>query len=102
MLQSSLLFYKKLVKDLTEIGFVINPYNPCVANKVINRKQLTITWHVDNLKVSSKTKKDVDEFIEWIKDKYKDFTPVKPSRGKTNDYLAMRLNYKTYGRVKSL
>ena len=56
MLQSSLLFYKKLVKDLTKNGFIINPYDPCVANKVINGKQLTITWHVNNLKVSSKSK----------------------------------------------
>jgi hypothetical protein len=32
MLQSSLLFYKKLRKDLLEIGFIVNPYDPCVAN----------------------------------------------------------------------
>ena len=52
LLESSLLFYKKLVKDLEEIGFEINPYDPCVANKMVDGKQLTITWHVDDLKVS--------------------------------------------------
>jgi hypothetical protein len=31
-LQASLLFYKKLKKDLESIGFKINPYDPCVAN----------------------------------------------------------------------
>jgi hypothetical protein len=39
MLQSSLLFYKKQKKDLEEIGFIINPYDPCVANRWINGKQ---------------------------------------------------------------
>ena len=29
MLKSSLLFYKKLRKDLEDYGFTINPYDPC-------------------------------------------------------------------------
>ena len=36
LLQSALLFYKKLQKDLEGYGFVINPYDPCVANTMIN------------------------------------------------------------------
>ena len=51
-LKAALLFYKKLVKDLESIGFVINPYDFCVANKMINGKQMTIIWHVDDLKIS--------------------------------------------------
>jgi hypothetical protein len=43
MLQSSLLFYKKLKKDLEEIGFIINPYDPCVVNLWINGKQHILT-----------------------------------------------------------
>jgi hypothetical protein len=35
LLRSALLFYKKLVADLEGDGFVINPYDPCVANKTI-------------------------------------------------------------------
>lgn len=30
MLRSALLFYRKLVADLEDNGFVINPYDPCV------------------------------------------------------------------------
>ena len=51
-LQSALLFYEKLVGDLEAYGFKINPYDPCVANKMIDRKQLTVFWHVDDLKIS--------------------------------------------------
>ena len=33
MLRSSLLFYRKLRKELEEDEFMVNPYDPCVANK---------------------------------------------------------------------
>ena len=36
MLKSALLFYRKLRGDLESMGFKINPYNPCVANMIIN------------------------------------------------------------------
>ena len=37
-LKSTLLFYKKLVVDLEGYGFRINPYGPCVVNKMIGGK----------------------------------------------------------------
>ncbi len=52
MLQSSLLYYKKFQKDIESIGFKVNPYNPCIANQMVNGKQHTVTWHVDDLKSS--------------------------------------------------
>jgi hypothetical protein len=39
---ASLLYYRKFVKSLTDVGFIINPYDPCVANKLIEGKQMTI------------------------------------------------------------
>ena len=49
LMRASLL-YRKLRKELKEFGFVINPYDPCVANKDLgDGKQLTMTWHVDDL-----------------------------------------------------
>ena len=33
MLHSALLFCNKLVSELKEIGFELNPYDPCVANR---------------------------------------------------------------------
>ena len=49
MLKSAMLFYKKLKKDLESIGFKVNPYDPCMANRMVNGKQHTVTWHVDDL-----------------------------------------------------
>jgi hypothetical protein len=54
LLRSTLLFYLKLRKDLEEFGFVINDYDPCVANEMVNGSQMTVVWHVDNLKGGSR------------------------------------------------
>jgi hypothetical protein len=48
MLESALLFYKKLSGDLIKFGFQVNPYDPCVANKLINQAQMMVSWHVDD------------------------------------------------------
>ena len=50
-LQAALLFWKNLSGFLiNELGFVVNPYDWCVVNKIINGKQCTVGWHVDDLK----------------------------------------------------
>jgi hypothetical protein len=57
---ASLLCCRKFVKSLTDIaGFVLNPCDPCVANKIINKKQFTICFHVDNCKLSHRQPKVV-------------------------------------------
>jgi hypothetical protein len=42
MMRSALLFYKKFVHNLESECYVINPYDPCMANKMINGKQMTV------------------------------------------------------------
>jgi hypothetical protein len=39
---ASLLYFRKFVKSLTDIDFAINPYDPCVTNKMIEGDQMTI------------------------------------------------------------
>jgi hypothetical protein len=52
MMKSALLFYQKLLSELRSTGFIINPYDPCIANKIVNGNQLTLQWHVDDLMIS--------------------------------------------------
>ena len=63
LLRLALLFYKKLRADLENVGFEVNPYDPCVANKMINGSQMTVTWHVDDFKISHKESDEVTKFI---------------------------------------
>ena len=100
-LQSALLFYLKLKKDLESVGFELNPYNPCIANKVIKGKQITIYWHVDDIKASHKESKVIDKFVQWLRDKYKekDIGKLKAARGKKHTYLGIDLDYSKPGKV---
>ena len=100
MIQSSLMFYKKLRADLESEGFKINPYDPCIANKMVNGKQMTIAWLVDDLKVSHKHEKAVNEFIAWLESKYGSKTGrVKAVKRNRHDYLGMILDFSKKGKV---
>ena len=77
MLVSAMLFYCKLTKRLLNYGFDLNPYDPCVANKIVKSEQLTICCHVDKLKSSHIDPKVNDEFLQWIKDMFGQLSEVK-------------------------
>ena len=39
---ASLLWYQKFKKDLKSVGFVLNNYDPCVSNMIVDEKQHTV------------------------------------------------------------
>ena len=47
-IESALQWYKLFKDTLEKDGFELNPYDLCVANKVIDGKQCTIAWYVDD------------------------------------------------------
>ena len=93
MLEAALLWYKKFRSDLEEKGFKFNPYDPCVANRMINGSQHTIIFHVDDLKSSHIDSKINDEFENWLNVKYGEHGKVATKRGKIHDYLGMSLDF---------
>jgi hypothetical protein len=97
-LRSALLFYLKFVGDIESQGFTLNPYDPCVVNKVINGKQFTVVWHVDDIKMSHVDEKEVSKLITWLKSVYGE--DMRVSRGKVHDYLGMTLDLTNKGEVK--
>ena len=64
MLIVSLILHQKFRKDLEAIGFKVNPYDTCVSNNMIWYKRKTMTWHVNDLKVSHDDKDIVENFIK--------------------------------------
>jgi hypothetical protein len=48
-------------------GLNINPYDPCVTNKMVDGAQLTVCWRVDDLKASHMKPQVVGDFIDWVK-----------------------------------
>ena len=43
LIHTTLLFYRKLRKEMEAMVFVVNPYDPCVANRMVSGKQQTVT-----------------------------------------------------------
>ena len=66
IMKAALLFYLKFVKNIKSIGFELNPYDPCVANKIVDGAQLTVVWHVDDLKVSHVDAGVVTRISVWL------------------------------------
>jgi hypothetical protein len=98
LMRAALLFYLKLRADLEEYGFAMNEYDPCVANKMINGKQLTVTWHVDDLKASHEDEFELTKLVMFLAKKYGDKITV--NRGNVHDYLGMDMDYSTDGVVR--
>jgi hypothetical protein len=84
---------------------VINPYDPCVANKMIEGEHMTICFHVDEYKLSHRTTKVVDSMIDYLRQEYESifedgYGAMTVSRGKIHKYLGMTLYYTIRGQVK--
>jgi hypothetical protein len=67
---ASLLYYRKFTKSLTSVEFEINPYDPCVANKIVDGTQMTICFHVDDCKLSHRSSRANDNIIDWLRQEY--------------------------------
>ncbi len=59
---AALLYYKKFVKSLKSKAFKLNPYDGCVANKIVKGKQITICFDVGDCKISH----EVPQVIEKL------------------------------------
>ena len=65
-LTAPILWYRLFADTLLEDEFVINPYEPCVANKTVNGHQMTVCWYADDLKVSHVDEKAVQQMMEKL------------------------------------
>lgn len=76
-------------------GFERNPYDYCVANKIINEKQATVVWYVDDLKISHVDEQVVSMILEKISDEFGSTKNMKitTTRGKVHNYLGMCMDY---------
>ena len=87
-IESALLWYELYVKTLKGMGFKLNPYDRCVANKMIKGKQCTIAWYVDDNKISHNDPRVVTEVLDAIKEH---FGELVISRGNKHDLLGMKI-----------
>jgi hypothetical protein len=91
---------ERLDKNLKKWDFKSNPYDWSVANKMIDGKQCTVLWHVDDIKVSHEDPKVVTPVLKLFEERYGKEAPLTITRGKKHDYLGMILDYSKDGKVK--
>lgn len=99
-LKAARLFWDLLSGKLRAWAFEQNPYDKCVVNKDVNRNQLTVTWHVDDLKVSHMNAQVVTDFVKQMNEEFGKETPLNESRGKCHNYLGMILDFSEAGAVQ--
>ena len=69
-IKSALLWYNLFTEILSKEGYKVNPYDCCVANKIINNKQCTLVWYVDDCKISHVDAQMVTKEIKMITDHF--------------------------------
>ena len=93
MLRAALLFYRKPRANLEGMRFEVNPYDPCVANNIVNGSQCNVVWRVDDLKVSHKDEAVVTYFAQELGHRNRNNLRIK--RDKLFDYLGMDIDFES-------
>jgi hypothetical protein len=96
-IESALLWYELFSSTLQGMGFKINPYDKCVANMMVNGKQCTIAWYVDDNKVSHMDPSVVTKVIEKVEEHFGKMTVT---RGKKHCFLGMNIILRDDKKIK--
>jgi hypothetical protein len=96
LMRVSLLFYRKLRKEMEEYGFMVNPYDACVANKTTESgEQLTVIWHVDDVMGSCKEDFELTKFSCYLAKIYG--PKLTMHTGRKVDYLGVDMEFRKDG-----
>ena len=120
-------FYRKLLGELETYGFKINPYDPCMGNKMVTtetvvsviykkeriirnkngskkmckvkeEKKITEIWHVDDLMMSCKHNFELTKFLCYLANIYGQKLSMR--LGKKHDYLGMDFEFMDNGSLE--
>jgi hypothetical protein len=99
-MNAALLAYKKLAKLFKLWGFKMNPYDACVWNKMVNGKQFTIVFHIDDLLLSHLNPNIVTLYIKKLHKEYGTLENLTVTRGKVHEYLGMTIDFRVKSEVR--
>jgi hypothetical protein len=80
--KSALLWHELFTGTLAEMGFELNPHDTCAANKLVDGKQCTIHWCIDDNDTSHVDPQVVTDVVEKIEERFGKMTLP---RGKKHD-----------------
>lgn len=100
-LLGAILFYKKLVTQLHEWNFIMKLYDACTWDKIVNDKQLTIQYFIDDFHISSVDMKAINNMVLDLNNEFKTkFNKLTICKGKVHDYLGINIDYSNDRYVK--
>jgi hypothetical protein len=95
--EAAKLWYDDLSSKLIADGFAVNPYDPCVFNKIgRNGKQITLVLHVDDLMVTSAEERNLEDLKAYLLSIYPE---IVSHTGTKLDYLGMTFDFGVRGEV---
>ena len=72
------------------------------VNKMVDGKQCTILWHVDDLKISHHVSPEVvNDIIQKLEDVFGKEAPFAKTQGKVHEYLGMNIGFSETGKLKT-
>jgi hypothetical protein len=96
-IESAKLWYNLLTATLLEDGFIQNPLDPCIFNKLVRGEQLTVVIYVDDLFITCKNGEAIEELESLLRFKFKEITV---HEGLVHSYLGMTWDYSQPSSVK--
>jgi hypothetical protein len=99
-LRAALLFWQRLLSMLKNWGFIINPCDQCVGNKMIKGSQCTVLWYIDDLKISHVSADVVSSVIHMLEAEFGHEAPLRICRRWVHDYVGMALDFTMPGKVQ--
>ena len=89
--ESARIWNDKLHSELSLLGFIRNPYDKCIYNRIENDgTQSTLVVHVDDVLIAAKDDERVDKIMDEIETRFGDVTKHK---GKIINYIGMTFNF---------
>jgi histone deacetylase 1/2 len=96
-LESARLWYDTMATFLQSEGFLVNPVERCVFNKIINGVQCTICLYVDDLLITCGSLEALEVVSERLGTRFEGLTP---DVGVKHSYLGMTFDFSVEGEVK--
>jgi len=99
-IEAAKLWYDNISTQLIADGFVQNPYDHCVFNKINSRGfQITVVLYVDDMIVTCEDDAELDAFSAMLRAHYGQ-DEITEHRGKILDFLGMTFDFTISGEVK--
>ena len=75
-------------------------YDECTFNKIVDGEQLTVQFHVDDLKTSHMDQAVLDKLMCDLNIVFEEQKPLAETQGTIHEYLSMTIDYSKKGKVK--